>query len=242
MKKLFVAALAVLVLSGCGKASQESTALAKTETVAEATTTNAAPAPQQTTEVVVSNEEINAGKNVWVAAQAAQHNISVAEVERRARFMRATPGMKVNVCGRSVAFIKTIWHSCEAAIRETRTTQATAAPAAQDPNVVTLTRQQYNLLLAEAYENPEETDPSKLRGFREKAGGLEVQVDNLDGVNLTHWLMFFLGMGIGFVIYKLVFRRKKTNGVKRDYPFEDLRPAPPGSEARTATTPSDFTK
>ncbi|MES2931242.1 MAG: hypothetical protein V4682_00905 [Patescibacteria group bacterium] len=238
MKRLLVTAFAVLALFGCDKAPEEKSASPVARPIA-AETVSERPAPQPVAEIIVTNAEINAGKNEWVAAQAAQHNISIAEVERRARFMRATPDMQVTVCGRTVAFTKTIWHSCEAAIKASRVAQV-AAPV-RDADTVTLTRQQYNQLRDDAYENPEETDPTKLRSYREKAGRLEVQVDNLDGVNLSHWTMLFGGLIAGAILFRVVFRRKKDSPQKKDLPREDPRPATAEAATSPPSTPGDFT-
>lgn len=155
-KLLAVVAFATLALSGCSDAPEEKASPRETQPRATQTAP-ARPAPQPSTqEIDVPNAEINAGKNEWVAAQATQHNISIAEVERRARFMRATPNMKVTVCGRSVAFTKTIWHSCEEALKETRalqaqaTARATAAPST--PRVAVVPKTTYDKLIAENTE------------------------------------------------------------------------------------------
>lgn len=238
MKRLLVAAFAALALLGCQKAPEEKAATPEAQPQATRAAP-ARPAPQPAAEIIVTNAEINAGKNEWVAAQATQHNISVAEVERRARFMRATPNMKVTVCGMTVAFTKTIWHSCEEAIKASR--RAQAVTPVQNTDRVSLTRQQYNQLRADAYENPDETDPAKLRSFREKAGRLEVQQDTSSKDAFTLGLAFLTGILVGIVFFKMTFRRKTASPQKKDLPREDPRPAAPETPASPPATPDDFT-
>lgn len=240
MKRWLVPALAALALFGCQKAPEEKTVPREARPVAtQALPERPAPQPD-----VVTNAQINQCKNDWVADQATELRTSTAEVERRARHMRAAPNMKVTVNGMSVAFTKTIWHSCEVAIEASRTTaQAQAAPAAQDPNLVTLTHQQYSDLRAAAYENPQEADPAKLRGYREAAARLEVERDNLSGFTPMHGLCIFLGLALGAFLFWLFNRPKKApTKARRDLPREDPRPSAPTPDSeRPAPAPGDFT-
>ncbi|MDP3402694.1 MAG: hypothetical protein Q8S35_01945, partial [bacterium] len=222
MLKWIAPILAAVALVGCQKAPEEKTARPEARPVATLIAP-ARPAPQP--EIIVTNAERNLCKNSWVAAQAAELKISTAEVERRARFMRATPTSTVTVHGVSTSFTKSVWHSCGVAIEASRRTEVQAAPAARDPNLVTLTRQQYNNLRAAAYKNPEESDPAKLLGYREDAARLEVERDNLLGFTPMHGLSFVLGLVLGaFSIWFFNLPIKTRTKRRRDLPREDPRP------------------
>lgn len=241
MWKWIAPVLAAVALVGCSNAPEEKTAPPEARPVA-ALVAPARPAPQPAARPV-TNAERNLCKNNWVAAQAADLRISTAEVERRAHFMRATPTSTVTVHGVSTSFTKSVWHSCGVAIEASRTIQVQAAPAVRDPNLVTLTRQQYTDLRAAAYKNPEEADPAKLLGFREDAARLEVERDNLSGFTPMHGLLFVLGVVLGaFSFWFFNLPMKTRSKVRRDLPQEDPRPATsePDSE-RPAPDPRDFT-
>lgn len=245
MWKWIASVLAAVALVGCSNAPEEKTAPPEARPVA-ALVAPARPAPQPAARPV-TNAERNLCKNNWVAAQAADLRISTAEVERRAHFMRATPTSTVTVHGVSTAFTKSVWHSCGVAIEASRTIQVQAAPAVRDPNLVTLTRQQYTDLRAAAYENPEEADPAKLRGYRAKFLEQEVLGDNQD--DFAFWdRLFWIGFGmvLSFILMAIIRARRQSMETRslrtRDLPREDPRPAAsdPDSE-RPAPDPRDFT-
>lgn len=151
MRNLLAAAFAALALLGCQEAPEKKSAAPATQPAA-AEAAAERPAPPPVAAVIVPAAEINQCKNDWVAAQAAELKISTAHVERRARFMRATPTTTVNVFGTSTAFTKSVWHSCEVAIKAARTAAVTpaAAPAVRaTPPAPTVLKTDYDKLLKE---------------------------------------------------------------------------------------------
>lgn len=235
MKRLLVAAFAALALLGCQKAPEEKAATPEAQPQA----TRAAPARSAPLLDArpITPIEIDACKDAKVESLATEQRVSVATIEWRARRMQTLPAWTYN--GMTVAFTKTIWHSCEEAIKASR--RAQAVTPVQNTDRVNLTRQQYNQLRADAYENPDETDPAKLRSFREKAGRLEVQQDTSSKDAFTLGLAFLTGILVGIVFFKMTFRRKTASPQKKDLPREDPRPAAPETPASPPATPDDFT-
>lgn len=203
---MLVAAFAALALSGCVNPSGKAEKAAAPPQPEQ--TARVLPAPQPIVQITVV--DIDACKDAWAKAWAKKHHTTVAAAERHARRMQATPGARVTVNGMSVPFTKTVWHSCEAAIKTARAAQATTiAPVTTGPNLVTLTRQQYNKLLSDAYQNPTERDPAKLISNQARVTALEGQIDELEGFNLMDgfWILFGLAIGVGGLALFLKLKR-----------------------------------
>lgn len=154
MRNWLVAAFAALALIGCQEAPEKKSA-PPTARPAAAEAAAERPAPPPAATVIVPKAEINQCKNDWVAAQAAELKISAAQVERRAHFMSATSTPTVHVFGASTAFTKSVWHSCEVAIKAARTAAIVpaAAPAGRaTPPAPTVLKADYDKLLLENAE------------------------------------------------------------------------------------------
>lgn len=179
MKKAIVAAFAALALIGCVNPSDKAEKAAAPP-----------PQPVQTVSVPpalqpVTVADIDACKDAWIENWAKEHHTTVAAAERHARRMPATT-LSWTYAGKTVTFTKTVWHSCEAAIKKSRATPAQTRTAVQDSASAALIadlRAQNQRLTAEnhrlkglAYQNPLETDPAKLISNQARVTELEMRL------------------------------------------------------------------
>ena len=216
MKKLIVAALAALALFGCDASDKAEKASAPPPQSVQ--TAPAPPAPQP-----VTVADIDACKDAWVETWAKEHHTTVAAAERYARRMPSTTP-SWTYAGKTVTFTKTVWHSCEAAVRKARAAPVQARTAVQDSASAALIadlRAQNQRLAAEnrglrdlAYQNPEETDPTKLVPYQTVASDMERQRNDLNGFTVMDGLWGLLCFAIGFIFCVFIWprlRRRKTN-------------------------------
>lgn len=212
MKKLIVAAFAALALIGCTPDKAEKVPSAAPPETVQVT---ALPAPQP---IAVTIADIDACKDAWASAWAAEHRTTVAAAERYARRISTTPPTTLRINGQDYVFGArnkgaTVWSTCEASLKAARAAPAHARPVVQgtaNAALISSLRTENQRLTYEnrflkgmAYQNPRETDPAKLIPYQSQVTDLQRRLDDQSGFTVMHgfWIVFGLLVGIGLGLY-----------------------------------------